>query len=315
MSVDAALRHVLSNGANAVVKIRHSWLRIFAQNVQGQPGLLLELDDPLPHYIDGGKGFSVQAGTGQGAFVGNYIRIVSSTSEVTPAFVALSSYLIDESNKSGSAGASLSDFFQALEEFRDFLSKPRGRLGEDLIRGLTAELILLRELTDQLGSIANALQRWNGPYGNSKDFIFPAGHCVEVKSARRPTLEVNISSIDQLETPNVSLQLAVLPMERSESADDESIGLVDLLEELAGEARTDPQANRLWVQALDGLGLEHSDPYYAEWRFRVGDWLAFDVVNGFPRLRAAEIPAGVAGVQYKLRVDALADFASVLRLS
>ncbi|WP_181067914.1 MULTISPECIES: PD-(D/E)XK motif protein [unclassified Rathayibacter] len=313
MRLHEAFAAVLQGPDGQVVRVPHLWLRIFAQNGQQHPALVLELPSTPAYFIDGGRGFTAQI-TQSAHSATSYLRIASSDAEVQPAFLALCQYLLDESGRADGASASVDIFARSLESFRDLLARPRGRLGEDALRGLMAELSILESLADEAVSLSSALRTWSGPYGNSKDFIFPSGHCVEVKSARLPSMEVTISSLQQLEPANTTLQLAVLPMERSDADDGEARNLLQLFDALAEAADADPVSRKLWRDAVETLGFDRDDAYYADWWFRLGEMLAFDVLEGFPRIRAHSVPAAVRSVSYRLDITSLSDFTASLRL-
>lgn len=313
MNFDAALDKVLNEGFNHVIKLQHPWLHVFAQNFAGRPALVVGLAEAPDYFIDGGRGFTTEVGVGTGNLQ-NFIRIASNEDFVQPAFVALCRHLIEQSKDARNPPESVLAFYAALEEFRDFLGKPVGRLGEGAIRGLMAELLILRDLLETGGDQTAAMRAWNGPFGNSKDFIFPSGHCVEVKSAHRPTMQVTISSLQQLEAPNVTLQLAVVPMERAQPKAPEAQSLIGLVESLDALVSAQPPAEKLWRAAIDTVGLDRTDEFYATWWFIMGKTVAFDVVDGFPTIESSSVPKGITGVTYHLNVNTLEPFRAPLRL-
>ncbi|MCS5713525.1 PD-(D/E)XK motif protein [Herbiconiux sp. CPCC 205716] len=314
MNSDEALVAVLGQGANQVIKLTHPWLNVLAQNLAGKPALVVELPHPPGYFIDGGKGFSVEIGSGNAALP-HFIRIASYEAEVSPAFAALTRHLLEQSSRALDFDSSVSAFYDALEEFREFLSRPRRALGEDAIRGLMAELLILESILEPGEDPESALRSWNGPFGNSKDFIFPSGHCVEVKSARRPTMHVTISSLQQLEAPNVTLQLAVVPLERAQPASPQARSLLDVVASIEAFIDHRPPARKLWAVALDTIGFDVSDPFYEPWWFVLGDTLAFDVTSNFPRIESSSVPKGITAVTYHLNVSELEPFAATLKLN
>lgn len=314
MDLDTALNKILSKGFNHVIKLQHPWLHVFAQNLAGRPALVIGLAEPPDYFIDGGRGFTTEVGVGTGRLQ-NFIRIASNETFVQPAFVALCRHLLEQSRGAMDTPASVFAFYAALEEFRNFLGKPLGRLGEAAIRGLMAELLILRGLLEAGGDQTAVMRAWNGPFGNSKDFIFSSGHCVEVKSAHRPTMQVTISSLQQLEAPNVTLQLAVVPMEQAQPENPDAQSFIGLIESVRALVSAQPPAERLWDTAIDTIGLDQTDPFYAGWWFIMGEILAFDVVDGFPTIESKSVPPGITGVTYHLNVTTLEPFSAPLRLN
>lgn len=312
MRIEATLARVLAKGDNQILAVEHKWLTVFAQNVAGRPAIVLELNDALPQFVDGAKGFTVfNDARGDGT---NYLQIASTEKGLRPAFSALCRHLLSESGQATSFRGAVETFLNALEGFRNLLARQVGRLSEEGIRGLFAELIILRRMLELGIEPITVLRAWNGPFGNSKDFIFSSGHCVEVKSAHRPATHVRITSVQQLETPDVTLQLAVVPMERASANDDGAVGFTWLIGSLAAQVGSTLEGRELWADALDASKVDLTDDYYGEWWFVPAPELVFDVLGDFPRVSKEKVPEGVSHVSYNLELGALGPYRSTLKL-
>ena len=312
MKIEETLARVLAKGDNQILAMEHQWFTVFAQNVGGRPAIVLELREALPQFVDGARGFTVFVDARADGT--NYLRIASTEKGLRPAFAALCRHLLSESGKAASFHGALETFLNALEGFRNLLARQVGRLGEDGIRGLFAELIILRRMLELGLEPITALRAWHGPYGNSKDFIFVSGHCVEVKSAHRPATRVRITSVEQLETPDVTLQLAVVPIERADPNDDGAIALTSLIGSLSEQVGSSLEARELWADALDATKVDLTDDYYGEWWFVPTNEMVFDVWGDFPRVSEKSVPVGISDVSYSLDLGALEPYLSVLRL-
>ena len=155
---------------------------------------------------------------------------------------------------------------------------------DNVIRGLVAELIVLRRLA---GRDARAAALWFGPIPERHDFRGGV-HAIEVKSASRKTGRVTISSADQLEPPvGGTLQLWRVALERTEGGAATVGTLVRDIESVAG--RSAPLRS-----GLQALGC--TDPDAPEWNRISFNCEAIDgwaVGPGFPRIVPSLFPGGV----------------------
>lgn len=313
MRLEAALFAVQTQANHSVIQLAHPWLPVFAQVLHGHAALIVGLQDSTTDFIDGGTGFSVEIGQGDGA-LRHFVRIRSHELAVHPAFVSLCGHLLRVSAEADSAQSSANNFLLSLEEFRNFLAKPKKRLGEDAVRGLMAELLLLSRLSDLGLPLGDVLQAWHGPYRGAKDFIFPTGHCIEVKSARIPPARVTISSAEQLASPFGSLQLLIVPLDRVLVRTQTSTSFLAFLYELGVRFGVQNNSAALWGAALDAIGIDLNDPYYATWHFEVGTESVYNVNEGFPKIVPASLDDGINQVQYQIDIARIQEFSSELSL-
>lgn len=302
--MDSRIAEVLTKQNLQLLPIDHRVLSMYAQNVDGHPAIVVDVQGTVDRYIAGTKGVAVvvdRSGDDQ-----TYVRFESVAKGQTPMFSALIDSLLESTSGVTDPAAALDAMVDTFDEFKMMLAKDRGQLSESSLRGLFAELVLLSELRDAGYGPATALGAWHGPYRAAKDFVLPGEKCVEVKSIRRQNHRLQISNLDQLDPRGEDLRLAVLELDRR--VDGEGTSLMVLIEELQTWVSGDPQAKDFFAQALAAVGLEVSDPYYRQWRFDIGAWRWYDVADDFPRIRAEFVPPPISGVRYSIDIDQVSDF-------
>jgi len=177
-----------------------------------------------------------------------------------------------------------------------FARGPADAVDDRIIRGLVAELIVLRRLAKRH---ADAPALWFGPIPERHDFR-GGSHAIEVKSSGRRTGRVTISSADQLEPPaGGTLQLWRVALERTQGG---NAGVAELVRDI--EALTGHSAPLR--QGLAALGC--SDPDAAGWNrlsFNCEAIDAWAVEPGFPRIvpsmfPGGVVPAGIHAITYEI---------------
>ncbi|MDR6143641.1 hypothetical protein QE375_003195 [Microbacterium foliorum] len=302
--MDSRIAEVLTKQNLQLLPIDHRVLTMYAQNVDGHPAIVVDVQGSVGRYIAGTKGVAVIVDRSRDDQT--YVRFESVAKGHTPMFSALIDSLIASTSGVTDPAAALDAMVDTFDEFKTMLAKDHGLLSESSIRGLFAELLLLGELRVAGYDPATALCAWHGPYRAAKDFVLPGEKCVEVKSIRRQNHRVQISSLDQLDPRGEDLRLAVLELDRR--VDGDGTSLPALIEELESWVSEDPRAKDFLAQALAAVGLEVSDPYYRQWRFDIGAWRWYDITQDFPRIRADFVPAAISGVRYAIDVDQVRHF-------
>nr|WP_274636496.1 PD-(D/E)XK motif protein [Microbacterium bovistercoris] len=292
-----------------VIQLPHPRVTFLAQNHNGRAALLAKLTLDPNQIVPDGRGFSITTEqTGSEGF----IRIASTDPGISLLFLKLVDYVLEQTAEARDATAASRLLVAAVNDFKRFFQRRPGRLGEEEIRGLISELLLLLHL--QGGDHArtwDVFHAWGGPFGALHDFEFAAGNAIEVKSTHRPPAEIRISSPAQTAPLPDGLDLVVLPLERIAIGTGADVRFVDLVSEVGALAATHGgDVADLWDAALHVLGLDLADEYYEQWQFLLGDWLRFLVTENFPGIRATDIPAGVVKVTYSLRLDSLQAFAA-----
>nr|WP_244548509.1 PD-(D/E)XK motif protein [Bosea vaviloviae] len=198
-----------------------------------------------------------------------------------------------------------------LDDFRSLLIVPSAEVTSQEMRGLIAELVMLRRL---LNLDPRAWRLWRGPLMERHDFR-GGSFAIEVKSSARVAgRSVTISSIDQLVAPvEGALHLYLLQLEEAAGTD---LSISRLAAESISMA-SDPQQIR---DLLAALGC--ADPDARAWNrasFRIEGEHQYAVDAAFPRIVpesfiAEAVPEGVVSLSYTIdlaaaegsRLDALA---------
>lgn len=174
-------------------------------------------------------------------------------------------------------------------------------------RGLLGELQFLGRLVALLDPRA-AIEAWKGPAGSAKDFELD-GCLVEVKARRGAAKPfVQISSEDQLaDVDGCRLFLVVSSVDAAIKPNGQSLtDHVLVLDKVFAEG--DPEAYRLWEEAIIATGFQFEDDY-SDRRWSIGKCVEFEVTDGFPRI-TTPVAAGVSGVRYSISLDACSPFTS-----
>lgn len=201
------------------------------------------------------------------------------------------------------SASSLAVSLAHIRRWKTFLSGRGQHLSAEEVRGLFAEIIFLLELIDRPTSTTAAVEAWLGPERSHQDFIF-GNTAVEVKSlsgAERST--IRISSEDQLESLNDALFLRIYRLSNlADATDARSLNeIVTAVQGRLGEADA--------VEAFDRKLVAHGYaplPEYDLPRFVVSEVRSYRVNEGFPRLMRSQLPTGIAGVAYDIRLESIA---------
>lgn len=301
--IASALQEVMAGPVSRTIGLTdHPFLSMFVTNLGDRPGLLIDVSIPEGATIEDGQGFDI-------------IEVRSRTrdrllirpakpGQLSPAFLGLVEFVFRETARAESHADSVTALLETVQEFRRFLARKSDRLSESAIRGLFAELQLLLNLVTTGLSAKDALLSWSGPF-RGIDFTFVNASGIEVKSARIPPRKVKISSEYQLDPPQRGLHLFVLPLARVSSEDKTGVALLDLVAKTKSLLAESPDTRSLWEDAVGALGFDQSDDYYRKWSFVSEPWLAYTVLEGFPRITRDTLPDGVSSVSYSLGIDAL----------
>ena len=282
----------------------------WGRDTSAQCLLILELTGDFTDQLrrDGvslnGIGVDIRLGDkpGQQRFVLTLARHIDSD-----LFLGLCATLIDSLRDIGSSPTALAVALAHLKRWKAFLSGRHARLlSPEEVRGLFAELQILRRLYRDTLSQSEAVDAWGGPDDTHQDFIF-ANRAIEVKSVSgRDRSSIRISSEDQLES--LSDELFLLTQRLSEMPDaDAALSLNELVSEIEGEL-SDADAIEAFSSKLSGMSYAPLKSYDFP-RFVVSGGQSYRVVNDFPRLIRSELPTGIMKVKYDLKMEAIVQFA------
>jgi len=311
-SLRSLFEQVLAGTSGRMVVLGQTPFMFAAVNDNSRASLFVRVSLAPSQVVSDGQGFSVST-TRSGS--NDYVQITASDGGLPPLFLKLVEYLLERVSVATTTDEGIDALIRSIEEYRRFVGQRRGRLSESLVRGTFAELVLLRTLITAGMSAPDAVKAWRGPWAKAglgvHDFTFADGRGIEVKSTHQPPGTIRVSSPGQLVPVGQALDLLVLPVEDAPRDSGAAIPFRQYAQQL-GEALASagPSAAETWDAALDALTLDLSDEWYDRYRFLPGDWLRFQVRDGFPHLDIPSLPAGMIDVHYSLELLRLSPFAA-----
>lgn len=311
-SLRSLFEQVLAGTSGRMVVLGQTPFMFAAVNDNGRASLFIRVSLAPSQVVSDGQGFSVST-TRSGS--NDYVQITASDGGLPPLFLKLVEYLLERVSVATTIDDGIDALIRSIEEYRRFVGQRRGRLSESLVRGTFAELVLLRTLITAGMSAEDAVKAWRGPWAKAglgvHDFTFADGRGIEVKSTHQPPGTIRVSSPGQLVPIGQALDLLVLPVEDAPRDSGVAVPFRQYAQQL-GEALASagPSAAETWDAALDALTLDLSDEWYDRFRFLPGDWLRFQVRDGFPHLDIPSLPAGMIDVHYSLELLRLSPFAA-----
>lgn len=187
----------------------------------------------------------------------------------------------------------------ALAEWRELMRAAKGSLPRELALGLTGELEALRLIGTR--SPAEALASWTGPTRSTHDFVASGRHLEVKTTASVDGQTIRVSNIDQLDPSSSpgTLHLVVVHCLPDPTAKELDQRIRDLV--ATGFPRT-----RL-IKAVADYGYVFESGQSAP-AFAVRSIRLWEITDGFPGLRATDIPAArrpaVTRVSYDLSLAA-----------
>jgi hypothetical protein len=195
---------------------------------------------------------------------------------------------------------------EAVRELRALFDRPVDEaVSLEQVQGLAAELLVLQRLASKN---PRAAELWFGPDRDRHDFRGGA-HAIEVKSTRRRSGAVTISSIDQLDIPaQGSLELWRVVLERTANGQTTIASLVSAIEAVTGPSN-------VLRERLKAMGCP--DPFamsWNRWTFNVEAIDGYRVEEDFPRIVAGSFgekgtPPGISSLKYEIDLGQAAGFA------
>jgi len=300
---------LLASGLNEQRKFENHPLRLhFGADHLSRPLLMLRVDErPTPIRL----GDAVNVEVGERPAQREWALVLTlCDSKLTETFVDLCIDLADRSSAGLNEGQALTIFRRALEEFRDLLSAGRGPvLSMEELRGLIAELWFALRVVAPKSTPEEALIAWAGPLGAPQDFLFPDGSLAEIKAIHSQARAIKISSPEQLDPVGDSdLDLVTIGLEECPFGTVGSVSLPELLAEFQDELTKTPDRLEDLDRRLRALGVSKTFRTLST-PFLVTSSRRYEVTEGFPRIRRADVALGIEGVKYELEIRAIRDFA------
>jgi hypothetical protein len=285
----------------------HHRLSIYwARSDDGSPGLLIREIDlaAIPRSVPRLRGVNIHVGRSDAAPA--FVKLTLQGQESREVFLALCLDVICSSALEETVAAATSRVFTRIAQWHALLSRDRSLdMSPPEIRGLIGELCVLERLAASVGHAA-AVRAWVAPDNHPQDFAL-AAFVVEVKTRISGSRsQVEISSLEQLESGSLPIALVVVELLPSEDA--VAFSLNDLVDRLVGSLpQLDSSVENVLLMSLASRGYIKRDAYGVE-RYLVAQFRAFEVLENFPKLtRAATAPA-IRQARYSLDLTAIAPF-------
>ena len=222
-------------------------------------------------------------------------------------FLRLVAHLVAASRDKGTPQAAWTAVDALLDEWKRLLrARPMGVLSLEELRGLIGELWLLLNRFAMVMPITQAIAGWLGPLNAPQDFWYEESGFHEAKSIGPTATHLRVNSASQLDEPGMELIVLQVP-QVAETA----TGAVNLLT-LVGQATAalkaaDASADDFELR-LKRMGVDMSQPFYADNWFRTTVVETFVVTEDFPAIRQSNLPEGVVRVRYSLSRNSIAPF-------
>lgn len=204
------------------------------------------------------------------------------------------------------SAVALSVTLQHLKRWKAFLAGKKARmLTNEEIRGLFAELHVLRQLYLHRLTQDEAVDAWCGADDSHQDFIF-GNVAIEVKSlSGRERSSVRISSEDQLEALVDNLFLMTVRL--IDMPDAEMARSLNDMVALIEQELVTAEAIEHFSEKIAGCGYAALADYDRP-RFTVGSTNGYAVTDQFPKIIRSRISQGLFHVAYEIQLEAIAPF-------
>lgn len=184
-----------------------------------------------------------------------------------------------------------------------FKDKNTKVLTDKEIVGLIGELLFLEKLIKKIGE-KNAIESWNGPNKTSKDFELEDSW-YEIKTKNRTSLDITISSIEQLDS-EINGYLVVNSIEKASSLNENSINLNKIVNRILNTL-SNYDVKLKFMDKLLEIGYLECD-YYDDINYTVLKTEIYLVEKDFPRMRESDLKDGIIGISYKIVIEMIKRF-------
>lgn len=205
------------------------------------------------------------------------------------------SIIINQGLEAGSRAA-----MTRLHRWKRLLEASTQGLSKSAQRGLFGELSVLRSVIGAVGK-SDGINAWLGPDGGTRDFeLNKTG--IEVKTtAGKGLLSVRISSERQLEMVAVEhLFLWCVSIEKSDTGKT----INDMINSVRDLIENDFATLEVFENKLMRSGYSFADQGRYTAKYVIRDHFVYQILEGFPRITAADIPNCVFDVNYSIDLEA-----------
>ncbi len=185
-----------------------------------------------------------------------------------------------------------------------FGRKKTSILEKQEIKGLIGELIELKDHFLKDYDETTAIQSWMGPMMGHKDFeIYNTWY--EIKSVNENALQVNISSLEQLEA-SYDGHLVIVRLEDASATSGLAINLNQAVASVV-DLIHDPENLDLFGTKLDNVGYI-PDEEYNSYNFVFKGRQCYKVSKDFPRLTRSQVAESIGNAQYTILLNGIIEF-------
>ncbi|RII32955.1 PD-(D/E)XK motif protein [Clostridium chromiireducens] len=187
-----------------------------------------------------------------------------------------------------------------LSKWKNFFKNENSLVMQEIEQqGLYAELLMLEKLIKIRGS--RMVYCWSGCEGETHDFYIDK-NTVEVKSSSRKEQNmIKISSEYQLDNVGLSgnLYLSFFKLRKSAVDGEKLSDIVERIQNLLDDVTVSEFNDKLFKY---GYLVQCKELY--NYKFTLLEDSYYNVLDGFPRIVASNIPKGVSGISYTISLDA-----------
>lgn len=177
-------------------------------------------------------------------------------------------------------------------------------LSKSAIKGLIGELYELRDHLMQVRDERTAVSSWMGPLLGHKDFEIDETW-YEVKSVNENAVQVNISSLEQLES-DLDGHLVIVRLEDTSAVNEESITLNKMVLSVINQIN-DADVLELFQNKLNVFGYE-CIPEYDNYSFSFKGMQRYSVTKDFPRIRRCDVSNAIGNASYTILLTGISEF-------
>lgn len=166
------------------------------------------------------------------------------------------------------------------------------------IRGLIGELLFLERISCVAKGLDAGVRSWEGPLDAPQDFRFQR-QFVEVKTCGPSSLEVSISSAEQLDTSALPIVIAIAVIEPADALVAGSFTLTGLVEKVRQSLVESRTAVAAFEEKLKLGGYTERQEYTKD-RFAFRKFRYFAASGEFPKLERRLLPEAIVSLKYEL---------------
>ena len=185
-----------------------------------------------------------------------------------------------------------------------FGKKTADILDKQEIKGLIGELIELRDHFILDFDESTAIKSWMGPLMGHKDFEIN-DTWYEIKTVNENAVQVNISSLEQLDS-EIDGHLVILRLEEASATSNLSINLNKMVLSVTDSIK-DPENLDLFRIRLDNMGYR-PDEEYDNYNFVFKGRQSYSVTGSFPRLTRRVVSESIGNAKYTILLNGISDY-------